>query len=90
MGDDGRGGVRIPAVGLHLKGKHHVLLLIVLRLRHRRGVRFARPIRMCDGISTAADEKRRTEDSCTSRADLLTGELAPEEHNRLLGVLFLR
>ena len=45
---------------------------------------------MCDGISTAADEKRRTEDSCTSRADLLAGELAPEEHERLLSVLLLR
>ena len=45
---------------------------------------------MCDGISTAADEKRRTEDSCTSRADLFAGELAPEEHERLLSVLLLR
>ena len=45
---------------------------------------------MCDGISTAADEKRRTEDSCTSRTDLLAGELAPEEHERLLSVLLLR
>ena len=45
---------------------------------------------MCDGISTAADEERRTEDSRTSHADLLTGELAPEEHERLLGILLLR
>ena len=79
MGDDGRGGVRIPAASLHLKGKHHILFLIVLRLRHRRGIGISRPIRMCDGISTAADEKRCTEDSRTSRADLFAGELAPEE-----------
>ena len=30
MGDNGRGSVRIPAVSLYLKGKYHVLLLIIL------------------------------------------------------------
>ena len=30
MGDNGRGSVRIPAVSLYLKGKYHVLLLLVL------------------------------------------------------------
>ena len=90
MGDNGRGSVRIPAVSLYLKGKYHVLLLIARLLKHRRDIRFTRPPGMCDDIPTAANEERRTEDSCTSRADLLAGELAPEEHERLLSILLLR
>ena len=44
---------------------------------------------MCDGIPTAADEKRRTEDSRASHADLLTGELASEEHDSTIVLVYV-